>query len=79
MAEAIIRSFGSINDFKAAFTDAALKHVGSGWVFAVYRSDGKLVITTTKNEDNPLMKDFVPPEQYGRFILCLYLWSTSTT
>ncbi len=77
VAEAIIRDFRSINDFKTAFTDAALKHEGSGWVFLVYRPDGKLVVTTTKNEDNPMMKDFVNPEQQGRFILCLDLWEHS--
>ncbi len=77
VAEAIVRDFGGIDEFKTAFTEAALKHVGSGWAFLVYRSDGKLVITTTRNEDNPLMKEFVKPEQQGRFILCLDLWEHS--
>ncbi|MDZ4405445.1 superoxide dismutase [Prosthecobacter sp.] len=77
VAEAIVRDFGSMGDFKAAFTDAALKHFGSGWAFLVYRPDGRLVITTTKNEDNPLMAEFVKPEQQGRFILCLDLWEHS--
>jgi Fe-Mn family superoxide dismutase len=77
VAQAIERDFGTVDDFKAAFTDAALKHFGSGWAFLVYRPDGKLVITTLKNEDNPLMKEFVKPEQQGRFILCLDLWEHS--
>lgn len=77
VAEAIVRDFGGINEFKTAFSEAALKHFGSGWAFLVYRPDGKLVITTTKNEDNPLMKDFVKPAQQGRFILCLDLWEHS--
>ncbi len=77
VAAAIVSEFGGINEFKTAFTDAAMKHFGSGWAFLVYRPDGKLVITTTKNEDNPLMADFVKPEQQGRFILCLDLWEHS--
>lgn len=74
VAEAIVREFGGIDDFKKAFTDAALKHFGSGWAFLVYRPDGRLVITTLKNEDTPQMAEFVRPEQQGRFILCLDLW-----
>ena len=77
VAEAIVRDFGGINEFKAAFTEASLKHVGSGWAFLVYRPDGRLIVTTLKNEDNPLMNDFVRPEQQGRFILCLDLWEHS--
>ncbi|WP_395738739.1 superoxide dismutase [Prosthecobacter sp.] len=77
VAEAIIRDFGGINEFKTAFTEAALKHFGSGWAFLVYRPDGKLVITTTRNEDNPLMTDIVELGQRGRFILCLDLWEHS--
>ena len=77
VAAAIVRGFGGINEFKTAFTEAAMKHFGSGWAFLVYRPDGRLVITTTKNEDNPLMTDFVKPEEHGRFILCLDLWEHS--
>lgn len=75
--QAIERDFGTVADFKAAFTDAAMKHFGSGWAFAVYRPDGRLVVTALKGEDNPLMKEFVKPEQQGRFILCLDLWEHS--
>ena len=74
---AIEHEFGTINDFKAAFTEAALNHSGSGWAWLVYRPDGRLVITTTSNEDNPLMKEFVDWREYGRFILLLDLWEHS--
>lgn len=74
VAEAIARDFGTVDDFKAAFTDACMNHFGSGWGFLVYRPDGRLIVTTLKNDDNPLMKDYVSPEQQGRFILCLDLW-----
>lgn len=77
VAEAIVRDFGSVQEFKAAFTEAALRRFGSGWAFVVYGPDGRLVITTTKNEDNPMMKDFVKPAHHGRFILCLDLWEHS--
>ena len=77
VAAAIVSEFGGIGEFKTAFTEAAMKHFGSGWAFLVYRPDGKLGITTTRNEDNPLMTDFVAPEQQGRFILCLDLWEHS--
>lgn len=77
VAAAIVREFGGVNEFKTAFTEAAMKHFGSGWAFLVYRPDGRLVITTMKNEDNPLMSDFVKPDVQGRFILCLDLWEHS--
>ncbi len=74
VAQAIQAEFGSIEAFKSAFTDAALRHFGSGWAWLVYRPDGRLVITTTANEDNPLMKDFVDWRGQGRPILALDLW-----
>lgn len=74
VAETIARDFGSIEDFKRAFSEAAMKHFGSGWAFLVCRRDGSLFVTTLKKEDNPLMVEFVKPEQQGRFILCLDLW-----
>ena len=74
MAEVLERDFGSVENFKQTFTEAALKHDGEGWAWLVYRPDGKLVVTTTWNDDNPLMKEFVPEEDYGRAILCLDVW-----
>lgn len=73
-AAAIMKEFGSVDTFKKLFSEAALKHFGSGWAWLVYRADGRLVITTTRNEDNPMMQQLLPPEQVGRPILCLDLW-----
>ncbi|MDZ4288086.1 MAG: superoxide dismutase [Prosthecobacter sp.] len=73
-AQAIQRDFGSIDGFKTAFTKAALNRVGSGWAWLSYRYDGKLIISTTANEDNPLMKDYVAWQDQGKPILCLDLW-----
>lgn len=74
VAQAIKRDFGSVANFKRVFRDAALGHVGSGWAWLVYRNDGTLIVTTTANEDNPLMSEYVPWHEQGRPILCLDLW-----
>ena len=52
---AIDASFGSLDRFKAAFKDAGAKRFGSGWVWLIVGADGKLAITSTPNQDNPLM------------------------
>lgn len=49
-------TFGGLDDFKAEFTKTALSVFGSGWCWLVL-NEGKLEITTTKNQDNPLMND----------------------
>ncbi|WP_448664624.1 superoxide dismutase [Sphingomonas sp. CJ20] len=55
LAAAIDASFGSFDAFKAAFKDAGVKRFGSGWVWLIVADDGKLAITSTPNQDNPLM------------------------
>lgn len=52
---AINRDFGSIDQFKAAFRAAGLARFGSGWAWLIVTPDGKLKITSTPNQDNPLM------------------------
>jgi len=76
-AAAIDDEFGTLHEFKKAFTAAAMNHSGAGWAWLVYRPDKKLVITTTPNEDNPLMKEFVDWRDHGRPILALDLWEHS--
>ena len=63
LADAIIKTFGSVDEFKKQFTDAAMKRFGSGWAWLVKTKDGKLVITSTANQDNPLMN--LPAGQAG--------------
>jgi superoxide dismutase, Fe-Mn family len=51
--------FGGFEDFKKAFNDATAKQFGSGWGWLVWK-DGKLAITTTPNQDNPLSQGLYP-------------------
>ncbi|MFZ9668126.1 MAG: superoxide dismutase, partial [Steroidobacteraceae bacterium] len=52
---AINRDFGSFDQFKAAFRAAGLGRFGSGWAWLIVTSDGKLKVSSTLNQDNPLM------------------------
>jgi Fe-Mn family superoxide dismutase len=54
IATAINEAFGSFDQFKAQFNDAGVKRFGSGWAWLVRGRDGKLAITSTANQDNPL-------------------------
>lgn len=70
LADAINSAFGSFDNFKTEFTKAATTRFGSGWAWLV-KSDSKLVITSTPNQDNPLM-DIA--EVKGSPILGLDVW-----
>ena len=55
LAVAITRDFGSFDNFKNQFTEAASKQFGSGWAWLVLDNAGKLQVCSTPNQDNPLM------------------------
>lgn len=74
LGEAIQSSFGSIEDFKKLFGDAATKRFGSGWAWLIVKTDGKLAVTSTANQDNPLMKGVVPDADLGKPVLGLDVW-----
>jgi len=52
---AIEAAFGSVDEFKAQFKAAATSRFGSGWAWLIVKADGSLAITSTPNQDNPLM------------------------
>jgi len=54
LADAINEAFGSFDGFKEKFNNAGLTRFGSGWAW-LGSQDGKLVICSTPNQDNPLM------------------------
>lgn len=73
LADAITKTFGSVDEFKKQFGDAAAKRFGSGWAWLVKTADGKLVITSTANQDNPLMQ-LETVEVKGTPVLALDVW-----
>ena len=60
LANAINSAFGSFDQFKAAFNDAGAKRFGSGWAWLVIGADGKLAVTSSANQDSPLMEGQYP-------------------
>jgi superoxide dismutase, Fe-Mn family len=60
LADALIKDFGSIEDFKTKFVDAGMQRFGSGWVWVAITRKGNLAITTTPNQDNPCMVSDIP-------------------
>jgi Fe-Mn family superoxide dismutase len=60
LASAIQQAFGSFDQFKAAFNDAGAKRFGSGWAWLVLDGSGKLQVTSTANQDSPLMEGLYP-------------------
>ncbi len=52
---AIEGAFGSFDEFKKLFSAAAATQFGSGWAWLVLDTEGKLQVTSTPNQDNPLM------------------------
>lgn len=60
VAQAIKAELGGFNAFKEAFAKAATTRFGSGWAWLIVGKDGKLAITSTPNQDNPLMEGLTP-------------------
>lgn len=71
LADALSAGFGRFSEFKDCFTRAAMSIEGDGWVWLVVRDNQSLLITTTRNEDNPLMRSVVPDQELGIPILGL--------
>lgn len=64
---AIEEVFGSFDEFKAVFTQAATTRFGSGWAWLVVNENGKLEVLSTANQDTPISQGKAP-------ILALDVW-----
>ncbi|MFW2081410.1 superoxide dismutase [Acinetobacter guillouiae] len=67
IAEAIDRDIGSFENFKEAFTKAALTRFGSGWAWLSVTPEKKVIVESSANQDSPLMNGNIP-------ILALDVW-----
>ncbi|HPN68137.1 MAG TPA: superoxide dismutase [Saprospiraceae bacterium] len=72
LGEAIKKKFTSFEGFKTAFSDAAMKVFGSGWAWLAVDKNGEVFISSTPNQDNPLMSKIVA--QGGTPILGIDVW-----
>lgn len=71
LTKQITQDFGSMDAFKQKFNEAATGRFGSGWAWLIVTPEGKLAITSTPNQDNPLM-DLA--ETKGQPLLGLDVW-----
>jgi len=72
LSQAIASSFGSQEAMQQQFNQAAAGRFGSGWAWLIVKPDGNLAITSTANQDNPLMD--LPNVENGIPILGLDVW-----
>lgn len=71
VADAINKAFGSFEEFKTKFNEAAANRFGSGWAWLCADKSGNLSICSTPNQDNPLMD---VAECKASPVLCLDVW-----
>ena len=71
LLDAVTSTFGSFDNFKEAFTKAALTRFGSGWVWLIKKNES-LEVVSTPNQDSPLMNGIV--ESNGIPIIGLDVW-----
>lgn len=72
LAEAISSSFGNFDAMKEQFAKAGLTRFGSGWAWLIQRPDGSLSITSSPNQDSPLMQGIA--DECGQPIIGLDVW-----
>ncbi|NUY56404.1 superoxide dismutase [Salinivibrio sp. MA351] len=61
VADAITKAFGSFDEFKTQFTNAAVTNFGSGWTWLVKKADGSVAIVNTSNAETPVTHDGETP------------------
>ncbi|MEJ7778059.1 MAG: superoxide dismutase [Daejeonella sp.] len=71
LAKAIDEAFGSFDEFKKKFAEAGTTRFGSGWAWLSVGNDGKVQVSSTPNQDNPLMD---VAEVKGTPILGMDVW-----
>ena len=71
LADAINKQFSSFEAFKDAFSKSAMGRFGSGWAWLIAKPNGELAITSTPNQDNPLMN---VAENQGIPVIGLDVW-----
>lgn len=71
LADAINAAFGSFDELKTQLQNAGATRFGSGWSWLIVTADGKLAVTSTPNQDNPLMD---VAEVKGTPILGIDVW-----
>ena len=72
LAGVIGNELGGFDAFKEAFANAGATRFGSGWAWLIVKEDGKLAVTSTPNQDSPLMKGVV--ETVGTPVIGLDVW-----
>ena len=72
LASAIDRAFGSFDQFKQDFTNAALTRFGSGWAWLIKNGDGSVAVTSSPNQDSPWMAGV--SEVVGKPLIGLDVW-----
>jgi Fe-Mn family superoxide dismutase len=72
LAEAIEAELGGFDAFKSAFANAGATRFGSGWAWLILKADGTLAVSSTPNQDSPLMKGVAEVE--GTPIIGLDVW-----
>jgi len=74
LASKIAKDFGSFSNFQTVFKETANKQFGSGWVWLVVDKTGVLQLSTTQDQDNPLMTYAPVVGFHGTPILGIDLW-----
>ena len=72
LSNAINSTFGNFDAFKNEFLQAAITRFGSGWAWLIKQEDGSLAVTSSPNQDNPLMQGIA--DLCGTPILGLDVW-----